>query len=97
VWAASAPRFARYATIGWWPPLPPNSLNTAQFVKMKPAGVVEKFLCARVAAALEAFDTAVPSNALRSDPLHPTQEQVVEELFSALRELRSLQVHRRAK
>lgn len=65
--------------------------------KLEPSGTVEKFLCDRVASAIETFDAAVASNTFTVDPLMPTQEQVIEELYTALAQLRALQTHRRAK
>jgi len=76
-------------------PLVGDRLKRAIERELKPSGVVEKFLAGRVADALEAYDSAVPPSSFRVDPLQRTQQEVIDELYSALGQLRALQAHRR--
>lgn len=74
-----------------------GQLRSAVARELNPQGCVEEFLCARIVDALEAYDRAVPRDSFRVDPKERLQEEVVEELFSALAQLRAMQTHRRAK
>jgi hypothetical protein len=77
------------------PPASLSKLRAAVARELKPNGAVQTFLVDRVADALSEFDDAEPSNALMRDPLAKTQSEVLDGLYSALRELASLQARRR--
>lgn len=74
-----------------------DELRQGVIAELAPGGPTERFLVDCVIDALQAFDTAASPGTLMVDPLTRTQEQVVEELYGALGQLRGLQAHRQSR